>query len=869
MGERMLRWEQTEFLLKGLYLGLLVMVAWQIPSAEEVRQVGLWTAGGLAVCLAVAAWHKFREGYRVRGRLLGFLLFLVLENPGMVYAGLLLGLSFGTYMTFKDRDPVRGPLMEWDSLIPAAGGVVLGVIFYAMRYVRDRSVRFRMGLALVVVLTGGLVGAYYYRPDLFDPRQLYMTGVLLLLGLPGFYLLTFASMIEESEVEIAAMCAALAIGSWILVDQTPGMPYWVKGLPLVVPPAVYYLYTRKVLPTLRVSKHALRGLSYRQVGNNRLALISLSRALQLDPANTLAREQLWEIHRELDVTQLAREPELVLLLNFQLCLERVAQLLLRERPTPAQIEEAHRLLDLIASQAPAMRPSCAYWRAVALTHQKRYDGAAAELGSILKLPQQDTPSRRAVHFPAWQLALVLHPELAKWVGKPLLEKAGQRLDAIAAVERQLAQVPNDPAAWDLKRVLYSELDERDYDSATRGGVAPSFDHEYTKQLGLALLTDPQRWPRGCEYLRIAARGLPAQAAGLYIQIAQTHEKQGDAAGMWENYQRAMHVGRTVGAGNLDPAGRKELFAIVRKVGELAVKEGRVDAALEAYKFYSQYDDGEKLETYRTLADLFEKKKDPWMALNCTEHALSYRGDDADLVARKDRYYYSIFPNELRERYESVKLWFDGAYCLEKARWVLEQRGGDLDLLDWASHLTELALTAMPESVTAKFLRARIHRYRGEISEAVAALEDIRLNRPQKFASGDDETSWYLAHRMLGDLYLDTKPDQAILCFQEFSRHSSMSGADTLYKMGKAYENLGDFTRAARHYEQVTGYEQHPLYYEARDALERVRRRMRGERDWPVDTLTEKPQGELPDSGNQIARQPGLEDSAQGVGPEGV
>ena len=78
-----------------------------------------------------------------------------------------------------------------------------------------------------------------------------------------------------------------------------------------------------------------------------------------------------------------------------------------------------------------------------------------------------------------------------------------------------------------------------------------------------------------------------------------------------------------------------------------------------------------------------------------------------------------------------------------------------------------------------------------------------------------------------DFYIDSKPDQAILCFQEFNRHSSMSGADTFYKMGKAYENLGDMPRAAKCYEQVTGYEQHPLYYEARDALLRVQAPLRG------------------------------------------
>jgi tetratricopeptide (TPR) repeat protein len=817
----MLRWEQTEFLLKGLYLGLLVLIAWQVPTWAELGEIGAWTAGGLVLCLAVAAWRKSREGYRARGRLLGFLLFLVLENPGLVYAGLLLGLSVGAFVTFR----VRAAPLDWDSLIPLGGGTVLGIMFYAMRHVRDRRLRFYLGLAMVIVFAGGLAAAHYLQPELFSPALLDRIGVLLLLGLPGFYLLTFASLIEESEVEIAAMCAALAIGAYILANRYYPESNVFKSTVVVIPAALYYLYTRHVLPVLRVAKHALRGMSYRQVGNTRAALVSLSRALQLDPQHALARQQLWEIHRELDVSQLAGQPDIIPLLNFNLCLERVGQLLLQDRPRSEQIREAHHLLDLIVSQQPVMRPCCAYWRSVAWTHQKQYEEAAGELESILKLPQQDTPYRQAIHFPAWQLALILHPELARRVGTPLLGLPGERLDAIAAEERQLAQVANDPAAWDLKRLLYSELTEADYDSGAKGQAARDFDHEYTKQLGLALIGDRERWQRGAEYLRIAARGLPAQSAGIYIQIAQAHERQADAAGMWANYQQAMQLGRHVGAASLDPAERKNLFAVVRKIGEQAVKEERLDAALEAYKFFSQYDDAPKLETYRTLADLFEKTHEFWQALHCVEHALSYSAEDRDLLQRKDRlYFHHITPAELKTRLDSVQKWFDVPYCLDKARIALKHGAGDPEMLDWAGHLADLALVAAPENVTAKFVRARVHRLRGEVPEAIAALEDIRLNRPEKFASTDDEESWYNAHRMLGDLYLDPKPDQAILCFQEFARHSSLSGADTLFKLGQAHENLGDFARAARYYEQVTGYEQHPLFYEARDALERVRAR---------------------------------------------
>ena len=49
----------------------------------------------LAACLGISAIRKLWEGYRIRGRLSGFLLFLILENPLLVYTGLVVGLAFG------------------------------------------------------------------------------------------------------------------------------------------------------------------------------------------------------------------------------------------------------------------------------------------------------------------------------------------------------------------------------------------------------------------------------------------------------------------------------------------------------------------------------------------------------------------------------------------------------------------------------------------------------------------------------------------------------------------------------------------------------------------------------------------------------
>src|SRR5437868_3364682 len=129
-----MRWDQTEFLLKGMYLGLLVMVALHGPGWAELAWVGLFAFGGLFMSLAAAALQKWREGYRPRGRPFSYLLFLLLENPGMVYTGLVTGLALGAYTTFKDR------ASDLD-LYAVGGGAVLGVILYLLRTVRSRHTR--------------------------------------------------------------------------------------------------------------------------------------------------------------------------------------------------------------------------------------------------------------------------------------------------------------------------------------------------------------------------------------------------------------------------------------------------------------------------------------------------------------------------------------------------------------------------------------------------------------------------------------------------------------------------------------------------------------------------------------------------------
>jgi tetratricopeptide (TPR) repeat protein len=818
-----MRWQQSEYILKGVYLGLVLYAALQLaatpgPSAEALVKVNGAALGGLALALGLAALAKLREGYRVRGRLVLFFLFLLLESPTLVYAGILGGTLAGVLM-------LRPP--EGDNLLlyTLAGGGLVGLAFGQLRQVRHRPYRLLLILAVAAALVAaglawlGHIEGFEHTHPLTNATAF---AVQLLLGIPFFYLLTFAGHEEESEIEIGAMCAMLGLGMYLLMADM----VQARSLAFVLPVALYFGYTLRVLPGLRVLKHAFRGLTYLRVGRHRWALQAFRRALHLDPNNRLARDGFWDVHRSLDLEQLARDPQTLALVDLHLCLERAGSLLLQGRPTAAQLDEAQRLLDLVERVAPSLRPPIDYWRAVALTHARQFDQAAAHLGRLLDPAHYgpDNRERQLVLLQAWQLALLLHEEMRRRVGTAQLAEPGRRMEAIAAVEKHLADHADDKEVWGLKRLLYQDVTEADYDAfAGAGAAAPNFDHPYAQQLGLALIDDPLRWQRGGEYLRLAARGLPALGPTLFVQIAQAHQRAGHIDEARHNYELARRAGQSIGPKNLADAERQTYFATVKLLGEDALARGDLDAAVENYQLYTEFERS-GIETLRTLAELYERKGDALSALRATDQALVYNAKDKDLLARKDRYYYSVMPEQLQARLEQVRAGFDFNYCLAKARTVLDGKYTDLEWLDVANHLLRLALVVQPDSRPAKVLLARALLRYGERDQAIALLEGVRTPKPEKFASAEDEEAWYAASQLLGDLYLETgRADLAVPCLMDF-RESSKSGAKTLYKLGQAHEMLGDLPRAVRFYKQVTAYEGNPLTPDAHDALHRLQPR---------------------------------------------
>lgn len=808
---------QTEYVLKGTYLGLLVYLAQQQArtAATDWMPLGwlaVFTFGGLALALLVAAVGKLKAGFRVRGRVLPFILFLLLEAPMLVYAGIILG-TLGAIMFLREPGFEQDP---WFFYL-VGGGAALGVLFGLMREVKKSLIR--LGVALVVAAGLVAVAVWFVPQNLtFSEEQKELLSGFLLLGIPVFYLLTFVGRQEESEAEIAATCGLLVLALAPLLQGTQ-----FKTIPFLLPALLYFWYVIRVMKKIRVFKHTLRGISHAQVGRHRHALLALGRALQLEPGSELAREWYWRVHVGLDLEQLSKDPALLELVDFNLCVERAGSLLL-EKPNEKKMAEAERLLDLVLSQRPGMNPQIKYWRAVAACHTKKTDIAIELLNDVLdteKNNPQDT-SRNAILLQAWQLCLMSLEDLRRQVGLPQLEKPGRRMEAIAAVERHWAECPDDPNVWPLRRLLYQDLSEEEFQAALSEGRSPAhFDYGYARELGMVLIEDQARWQRGLEYLRMATAGSPETAPSCFVQIAEVYQREGAHDEAWQTYEQAVQAGLAYEPQNLSAAEKQSFYGAVKLLGERALNQNDLDAALAKFKIYSQWDRS-GIETWRTLAEIFERREDALAALRANEHALTYNGKDKDLLERKDRYYISVSPEQVQANLETMKREMDVEYCLRKSRSLLEFQDLDPETLDWVLHLISLALVIHPESCSAKVIQARVHWRRGEIQEAAQILESVRTPKPEKFESRDDEDAWYSSCQLLGDLYLNNlgDPQKAIECLSDF-RKSPKSGARTQFRLGQAYEQIGDTQRAVKCYQNVTAYTGNPLAPDAEDALHRL------------------------------------------------
>jgi tetratricopeptide (TPR) repeat protein len=321
------------------------------------------------------------------------------------------------------------------------------------------------------------------------------------------------------------------------------------------------------------------------------------------------------------------------------------------------------------------------------------------------------------------------------------------------------------------------------------------------------------------YLRMAGRGNPTRGPVIFQRLADAAKATGDleaAAGYLGQIKRS---GIIHGPDKLNPEAKAIYLAALKELVEQSEARKDFSSAVEDMRLMVEAGK-EDVPTLRKLAELYAAAGDPLNALLITERGLLYAKTDADLLAKRDSYYYSVPVERLELVKDKIGRWFDVGYLLRKAKQVADQRESDLDTLDYGLHLVKLARVMEPKSHAAMLAQARLELRKANRDGGLSLLEDIR---EQPRGSGEEEEAWYFAVRLLGDIYLDEiqRPDLAISCYNAF-RESDKSGADTLYQLGRAYEAAGNAGAALKAYEMVTMYPKHPRYDAANDAVRRLK-----------------------------------------------
>ncbi|WP_020472880.1 tetratricopeptide repeat protein [Zavarzinella formosa] len=815
-----MKWAKSEYILKGVFLGLLLFVSLQNLDWPETGRLALFLGGGLGLGLLIGALGQYRTLPGLFRNPVGYFLFLLLENPLLIYGGIILGLGAGTVDYLRilyESIPEGTPKPEETTVLGfcVLGGAVLG---YGLGELRQATAGYyRLALAMLVCASVG-AGIYYWIDQadfLADPSRRVILGMHLLMGIPFFYMLVFAGVAEESEVEIAALCATLGLGLF-LVKFPKNMP----SLPLILPVGLYCVYTIRVMKPLRVFKYTLRGYSHNEVGQIRSSLAAFNRALQLDPRNHTAKAGLVRLHRNIQVDQLDNATKR--LLNPNLCVTEAANYLLAEAtPTADHLRDANALLKFVADQWPEMKANTDYYRVISDTHARDLDAAAERLSNLLDpaaWPAGDI-FRDAILFDAWQLALRAHPTLKTRVGNVQINLPGRRMEALRAIQRQLRTTPTDHVVLDFRAELFDPLTEEEYKNAASTPLI-DFSYEFAEERGLALAATPDHWQQGMFFLRVAAHGQPERSPGLFLKLAEVSEQHGEKETALDYRRKIRDVGQAFGPTNMAADQQKIYFDTVKKLGEEATKREDWPEAIRNVLLSTQAENSGK-ETLRTLAQLYENNKQVMLALRTTEDALT-RGADKDLNERKDRYYYSVEPAELKIKAEDVRSYFDTKYCIRKAKQLLDGNSQDLDVIDWANHLATLATVMEPNNLVGKVQMARCHLRRGERDDAMRLLEDVNEMKPSGEAERD---AWEWTLRQIGGLYLDeyNRPDLAVEVLLKFSG-SEKSGARTLYDLGRAYEANNDLGKALAYYHQAASFEDNPIRWDAEDAIRRLKER---------------------------------------------
>ena len=795
---------RLEYAAKGWFLGLQFLAVVRAPDWKAASLPGALALAGAFLAMAFSE-RKTAGGPRLARWALG-----LLGGPLKIYAATLAGQLAG--VLWFERDPI------WLATC-AGGGMAIGLLLERALDRRERPQRLVRELALLLVVAG-VIGALFARGTTPTPTPGLAVALALMGGAAAWFLLLLAGDTEESELELAVVAIAAALAA----IQAPMAPL-VRGVTFLLPVGLFVVYCERIRRGMIAFKHALRGLSGEQRGDLREALVGYRRALAIDPKLAWAQTGNWRVHKRIDVRQLQEDPDLRDMIDPVACLERARKILDRDAPSGEALVEAHGLVELAAARRPDLRWSVARERLRTLLAAKQDVDAATYLLRILPLDPGETDSlpdhEAEALFRVWGLALA-DGRIFDKAGTPLLAERAGLFSAIAAVERRRRQWQDDPEANGLRPALYGRLKASDAPSLGPDPAQfPWFSFAYCRDLGLAAANGtPPDYEHAATLLRIAAAGLPGEQFVIWQVLAKIEETRGNrnASRAWREAIKA--AGKALGPNRLERNDRAAFDESVRVMAENDRASGNVVAAIENYLLFAESAKS-GADTRAILRELMEQNGDLLGAIRQVESALAFELPERarqSWKAEKARLYGLLDPEAMKRRRDKPGRWFDFDFCFRSAEKAFDERSDGFDR--WLA-LAQLGGAEMLPAT--EFLAAKADLSEGKLREAADHLERVRAAKPERFPTADREKLHYDACRIVADLYLDDlgEPKKAAEILRLLERHRG-SGAETLFKLGRAYEAAGERAQARKWYDMVSVYSDHPRAAEARAAAERMK-----------------------------------------------
>ena len=797
----------VEYALKGLLAGL---VAWSMLRPTSVGQALLapaLVAGALLV--GIVGSHLRRRLRGGGGRLLPFALLTLIESQAAVFAAVLGG---------------WGAAAAWQRWLPAptwglaTAGAATGVGFALLLPRTPAKWRTAVALALLAAFAA-MAWTPVWREWIPQPQADAGRAVALLAGSLGFYLLCLAGE-RETEYEIGLICLAMAGGLAQL-----RLPPLARGVVLLGPALVFFLYSHRLQRKLAVFKQTVRGLGHEQQGRTAAALRCYRAALADEPDADLAAAGVWRIHHRLDPALLAGDAELAELVEPRLCLRRVDRLL-AGAVDDRTAERVGKLLELVEVRRPDW-PLTVAWRRLRLALAVGAEDALAIAAAAVR-----TAPAEAFALPAHEAAALYgvwhewltHPRLAGPGGLPDVATDDGLWRMLAATQRRHIDRPDDEVADALRTQAHGRLTMTAYRSfAAEHGPPRWLDRRLCWRQAVELAdtldadADADAAGRMAGLLAIAAEGLPADRPVIWSQLAALADRDDPAVGDdWR--RRVRDAGRPAGGG----AAEKAYFDAVGTLATRAEAAGDLAEAIRNQRL-SVAAPQSGLPTLATLVDLCRRAGDVLGAIHATESALAYPLPDAQSrrwMRTKTDLYAAAEPAAVQGRLEAVRGFFDFAFCHREAVRRFERREPAAAI----DRFLELAaLEGGQRLIAVNTLLGRSAVRRGDDAAAIQCLEQVC--RPDATPPADDDlrASYDLAHRLLGDLLLrHGRPAEAARCLRVYSE-CVRSGAETLYLLGQAHEAAGQPAHARKWYDMVLVYAGHPRAADARAALERLER----------------------------------------------